>query len=103
MLTPERRAMLRDDSVEAVAAGLNWIALPPADLLALLDATEERADAAQINIQWKGFEACLDVNCQCGNFFHVDEWTFGRVTCPACNTSYPLPHGVVATPEGDPT
>jgi len=44
----------------------------------------------QINVQWKGTDVCLDFNCPCGQFSHIDGFTFSYIKCFACGQNYKL-------------
>jgi hypothetical protein len=39
-------------------------------------------------IQWKGTDACMDINCVCGHSFHLDESFLYAVQCAACKRRY---------------
>lgn len=59
-------------------------------------------------IQWKGTNVCMDVNCECGELFHVDGMFAYYVACPVCHAIYKLADTVAmeridpATAECDP-
>lgn len=39
-------------------------------------------------VQWKGTDVCMDVNCKCGYFGHIDATFACFVKCPKCGTVY---------------
>lgn len=39
-------------------------------------------------IQWKGTDVCMDVQCKCGNSFHIDTMFAYHVKCLSCSTVY---------------
>lgn len=39
-------------------------------------------------IQWKGTDVCMDVWCECGESFHIDDTFAYYVQCPYCKTVY---------------
>lgn len=39
-------------------------------------------------IQWKGTDVCMDVYCQCGHHFHIDDKFVYYVRCSVCKTVY---------------
>ena len=41
-------------------------------------------------IQWKGTDVCMDFDCECGEFFHVDGFFAYSVECPECHRKYAL-------------
>ena len=48
-------------------------------------------------IQWKGTDVCMDFDCVCGLFFHVDGEFVYSVECPHCHKMYTLDSFVGAT------
>jgi uncharacterized protein (DUF983 family) len=42
-----------------------------------------------LHVQWKGTEACLDLNCvYCGHNSHFDGYINYAVECPKCRTRF---------------
>jgi hypothetical protein len=58
---------------------------------------------AEMFIQWKGTEVCLDFYCPCGVQGHVDADFAYFLRCPACDTTYELGSQVIVKKfEGEP-
>jgi hypothetical protein len=45
---------------------------------------------AEVFIQWKGTDACLDFYCPCGAHVHLDDSSAYSVRCEECNATYDL-------------
>ncbi|HUV65936.1 MAG TPA: hypothetical protein VMW24_18725 [Sedimentisphaerales bacterium] len=41
-------------------------------------------------VQWKGTNVCADVNCSCGNSWHIDGDFYYFVQCPECQRVYEM-------------
>lgn len=39
-------------------------------------------------IQWKGTDVCMDFNCKCGYYHHMDGMYMYYIKCPECGTTY---------------
>lgn len=53
-------------------------------------------------LQWKGTDACIDFQCECGADGHIDSDFVYYVRCPGCDTLYKMPdtfYPEKATPE----
>lgn len=42
-------------------------------------------------LQWKGTNACLDFNCECGAHVHVDDDFVYAIRCPECAAIWEMP------------
>jgi len=52
--------------------------------------TEDSPDVPYAFVQWKGTDACVDINCSCGELTHLDaDMPFG-VRCPYCKRVWKL-------------
>jgi transcription elongation factor Elf1 len=51
---------------------------------------------ADMFIQWKGTEVCLDFNCPCGHEGHVDAGFAYFVECGGCGAVYQMGTQVIA-------
>ena len=54
------------------------------------------SETADVFMQWKGTDACLDLNCDCGTSSHVDGLFAYYVRCPGCLSIYEMPHDLTA-------
>lgn len=54
-------------------------------------------------IQWKGTNACMDINCSCGKLTHVDAGFLYYVKCPYCGAVYELGSTIEFKPVSGPT
>ena len=45
---------------------------------------------AEVFIQWKGTEVCMDLHCPCGKHSHFDVDFAYYVRCPECGSVYEL-------------
>jgi hypothetical protein len=52
--------------------------------------TRPEGSDAEMFIQWKGTEVCLDFYCPCGAHGHLDDDFAYAVLCPACDTVYEM-------------
>ena len=60
---------------------------------------------AEVFLQYKGTDICLDFYCTCGAQGHFDGFFAHRLKCPKCNQEWVMPHNLVAhkpTPEDYP-
>ena len=58
-----------------------------------IEAREPRPTGARGWIQWKGTDACIGIDCECGHHAHLDEEFLYHYRCPACGAAYALsPH-----------
>lgn len=57
----------------------------------------------ELNIQWKGTDACLDFYCQCGEYSHFDGYFAMALKCWNCEKVFELQTKIVAKElkEGD--
>lgn len=46
--------------------------------------------AAEVYIQWKGTDVCLDFHCPCGIDSHLDDSFAYSVRCVACGRTFDL-------------
>jgi len=51
---------------------------------------------AEMFIQWKGTDVCLDFYCPCGTHGHFDGMFAYAVRCPHCNAIYEMGTQVIA-------
>lgn len=51
---------------------------------------------ADMFIQWKGTDVCLDFRCPCGTHSHFDGYFAYFVTCPTCDQTYQMGTQVIA-------
>lgn len=58
---------------------------------------------AEMFIQWKGTEVCLDFWCPCGVACHLDDDFAYNVQCPECGSVFEMGTQVIAkrVPDGD--
>jgi len=42
-------------------------------------------------VQWKGTDVCMDFNCECGDFGHLDTMFAYFVKCQSCGTVWEMP------------
>lgn len=63
--------------------------------------SDER-NVPEVDLQWKGTDACLTLWCACGADPHYDGPFAYFVQCPECGTVYELGRTVTATPTSDP-
>ena len=42
-------------------------------------------------VQWKGTDICMDVRCDCGDSFHIDDFFAYFVKCKSCGRVYETP------------
>ena len=61
-----------------------------------LEVLRSLAATADVFMQWKGTDACLDLNCDCGTSSHVDGLFAYYVRCPGCLSIYEMPHDLTA-------
>lgn len=51
---------------------------------------------AEVFLQWKGTDACMDFWCPCGAALHYDGYFGDQLTCGRCGQSWQLPHALTA-------
>lgn len=56
---------------------------------------------ADMFIQWKGTDVCLDFNCPCGAQGHLDAAFAYFVRCPSCDSVYELGTQVIVKRNDD--
>lgn len=49
---------------------------------------EDFKDSPHAWIQWKGTYVCMDVYCNCGKHFHIDDEFAYYVQCPYCKDTF---------------
>jgi hypothetical protein len=54
---------------------------------------------ADVYLQWKGTDVCLDFHCyRCNTFGHVDGFFASFLQCPTCGQGYAMPSVVTLKP-----
>lgn len=48
-------------------------------------------DGGSAHLQYKGFDVCADIRCECGEQYHVDAEFAYFVKCSACGATYRMP------------
>lgn len=67
--------------------------------------TRPTGSDANMFIQWKGTDVCLDFHCPCGAHGHFDGYFAYRLRCPSCDAVYELGTQVIVKridPDVDP-
>lgn len=65
--------------------------------------TTPQGSDAEMFIQWKGTEVCLDFYCPCGESSHLDSAFAYFVQCPSCDTVFELGTQVIIKRVQEPT
>jgi hypothetical protein len=52
--------------------------------------TQPAGSEAEVFIQWKNTNVCMDFHCPCGAQGHIDSGSAYYVLCPSCDTVYEL-------------
>ena len=51
---------------------------------------------ADMHIQWKGTNVCLDFYCPCGHYGHLDGYFAYFIQCKSCGSIYEMGTQVIA-------
>lgn len=58
--------------------------------------TQPQGSDADMFIQWKGTDVCLDFRCPCGADGHIDDSFTYFIHCPSCDAVYEMGTQVIA-------
>jgi hypothetical protein len=54
------------------------------------------------NVQWKGTDVCIDIQCQCGHHSHYDGYFAYYIQCPGCKIIFELSSHIRMEPVENP-